>query len=84
MVDNLSLYRFLKSDGVVQYEMRENKYYIWIYPWALKDFYELVGDTFFDDGGAEALLMMDSVVIDISQLGEWGDIDLDRVFDTDY
>lgn len=84
MVDNLSLYRFLKSDGVVQYEMRENKYYIWIYPWALKDFYELVGHTFFDDGGVEALLIMDSVVIDISQLGEGGGIDLDRVFDTDY
>ena len=84
MLDNLSLYRFLRSDGVVQYELLENKYYIWIYPWALKDFYDLVGQSFFDDGGVKAQLMMDSVVIDISDLEDCADIDLDRVFDTDY
>lgn len=80
MVDDLSLYKFLKSKLVVQYEKSTVDYLVWIHPFALSDFYKLVGDCFFEDGDIVAHLLMDSVCIDISCLNDCNEIDLDRVF----
>lgn len=48
---------------------------IWIYFWNLDDFTELMGDSYFSDGGVEANLQHKQVAFDLVPICQYFDIE---------
>ena len=84
----LELYKFLQSDKVSGYDIREwadgKCYLVWLNFWAIDEFVGLAKrlGTDFSEGGYDVNLQDNCICVDLNEL-YLDDIDLDKVFEVE-
>ena len=75
----LDLYKFLESTST-EIHWNGGELIIWLHPYDIKDFTELVGYSYLEEGGIKCRLQGEGyIVLDIVDLCEYFDIEPSRV-----
>ena len=75
----LDLYKFLESTST-EIHWNGDELVIWLHPYDIKDFTELVGYSYLEEGGIKCRLQGEGyIVLDIVDLCEYFDIEPSRV-----
>jgi hypothetical protein len=81
-MSELELYKFIK-DNNVEIDWRGEKLIIWIHHMDIKDFCELLGSEFFDDGGYDVNLRFGyscCIALDLVPICDYFDIEPTNIF----